>query len=154
MKFLFKTYWNSQMSCTMSKYNAVKQKLKIKFIMIISSTSFIIFDVAFIIAFLLLMLLNASLYTMYVFLNWPNMLSLTSNNSGSGVISIPQLSAQLISPFFLVGWLTLFLPYKVLTIFEDVNIECLEYKPDFDIDLPHLTKTAKTKNNSFDLNFL
>lgn len=138
----------------MSKYNAVKQKLKIKFIMIISSTSFIIFDVAFIIAFLLLMLLNASLYTMYVFLNWPNMLSLTSNNSGSGVISIPQLSAQLISPFFLVGWLTLFLPYKVLTIFEDVNIECLEYKPDFDIDLPHLTKTAKTKNNSFDLNFL
>lgn len=138
----------------MSKYNAVKQKLKIKFIMTISSTSFIIFDVAFIIAFLLLMLLNASLYTMYVFLNWPNMLSLTSNNSGSGVISIPQLSAQLISPFFLVGWLTLFLPYKVLTIFEDVNIECLEYKPDFDIDLPHLTKTAKTKNNSFDLNFL
>lgn len=88
------------MSCTMSKYNAVKQKLKIKFIMIISSTSFIIFNVAFIIACLLLMLLNASLYTMYVFLNWPYMLSLTSNNSGSGVISIPQLSAQLISPFF------------------------------------------------------
>lgn len=158
MKFLFKTYWNSQMSCTMSKYNAVKQKLKIKFIMIISSTSFIIFDVAFIIAFLLLMLLNASLYTMYVFLNWPNMLSLTSNNSGSGVISIPQLSAQLISPFFwLVDWLCFFpinVMVMVLTIFEDVNIECLEYKPDFDIDLPHLTKTAKTKNNSFDLNFL
>lgn len=79
--------------------------MKIKFIMIISSTSFIIFNVAFIIAYLLLMLLNASLYTMHVFLNWPYMLSLTSNNSDSGVISVQQLSAQLMSCSFFV-WLT------------------------------------------------